>query len=63
MRSLGVGRVVQASFPNFVQKEEAGIIKRVVQVVLQAALFLASGRKERANFCFEQKVLAFLRAQ
>ena len=54
MRSFGVGRVVRASGPDFVEKEETEIIKGMMQIILQAAFLFAGGREERANLCFEQ---------
>ena len=51
--SLGVGGVVGAGGPDFVEEEEAGLINGVVQVVLETAFFFAGGSDEGANFGFK----------
>ena len=58
-----MGRVRGASGPDFVEEEEAGVVERVMEIVLQAAFFFATGAEQGANFSFEQKMLAFFRAQ
>jgi hypothetical protein len=58
-----VGNVMLATFPNFVEKEHGGLIGAAVQIVLQAAFFLARRSNQRAEFGFEQHVLAFLGAE
>ena len=62
MGCAGVRRVVFAGFPDFVKKERAGMLDAAMQVVLDAAFFLARGRDERAEFGFEQEMLAFFGA-
>jgi len=63
MRRAGVGGVMLAGFPNFVKEECTGLICAAVQIVLQAAFFLACGRDERAKLGFEEDVLTFLGAE
>jgi len=62
MRGTGVGGVVLASSPDFVEKESVGLIGATMKIEPQAALFLTRGRDERAEFGFEEDVLAFLGA-
>ena len=62
MWRAGVGGVMVAGFPDFVEQECAGLVGTTMKVELQAALFLAGGRDEGAQFRFEEQVLAFLRA-
>jgi hypothetical protein len=63
MRGAGVRGVILASSPDFVEKESAGLVGARVKIKSQAALFLARERKERAEFGFEEHVLAFFRAE
>jgi len=63
MRRAGMGGVVFAGFPDFVKKKCAGMLDAAMQVVLDAAFFLARGRDERAEFGFEQQMLAFFGPQ
>jgi len=49
--------------PHFVQQECAGSVNRAVQIVAEAALFLARWPRQGAQFGFEQRLLAFARAQ
>jgi hypothetical protein len=63
MWRAGVRGVVLAGFPDFVKEESAGLVGAAVQIVLQAAFFLARGGNERAKLGFEEDVLPFLGAQ
>jgi hypothetical protein len=63
MGGAGVGGMVLAGSPDFVEKESAGLIGATMKVESQAALFLARGRDESAEFGFEEDVLAFLGAK
>jgi len=58
-----VGGVVRACGPDFVEEEKAGLIDGVMEIVLEAAFFFASGSDKRADFGFQQKVLALFGAQ
>ena len=44
MRSAGVGGVVLAGSPDFMEKESAGLIGTTMEIESQAALFLARRR-------------------
>ena len=48
MRGARVGGMVVTSGPDFVKEKRAGLIGAAVQVVLQAAFFLARGIDEGA---------------
>jgi hypothetical protein len=63
MGRAGVGGMVFAGSPDFVEKESAGLVGATMQVESQATLFLARWREERAKFGFEEEVLAFLGAE
>jgi hypothetical protein len=63
MRSAGVGGVVFAGSPDFVEEESAGLVGASVKIEAQAALFLARRRDQRAEFGFEEHVLAFFGAK
>ena len=63
MWRAGVRGVVLASFPDFVKEESAGLVGAAVQIVLQAAFFLARGGNERAKLGFEEDVSPFLGAE
>ena len=58
-----MGGVVRACGPDFVEEEKAGLIDGVMEIVLEAAFFFASGSDKRADFGFQQKVLALFGAQ
>ena len=55
--------VVVAGFPDFVKEKCAGLIGAAVQIVLQAAFFLAGGSDKGAEFGFEEELLAFFGAE
>src|SRR5258708_1420370 len=63
MRSLGVEAMVFAGDPDFVEQEGAGDVEGAVQVVGEAAFLAARRGDERAEFGFEQGLLAFLGAK
>src|SRR5258707_11237819 len=63
MWRAGVRGVVLAGFPYFVKEESARLVGAAVQIVLQAAFFLARGGNERAKLGFEEDVSPFLGAQ
>jgi hypothetical protein len=54
VRSLVVGGVMIAGFPDFVQEICAGLISALVEIVLKAAFFLARGMDESPELSFEQ---------
>jgi hypothetical protein len=58
-----VRNVVLATFPNFVEEKRAWLLGGAVKIVLQTAFFLARGTDERAQFRFEQQVLALFGAE
>ena len=58
MGRAGVGGVVIAGFPDFVEEEAAGLLGAAVKIELQAAIFLAGRSEEGAEFGFEEEVLA-----
>jgi hypothetical protein len=58
-----VGGVMFAAGPNFVQEEMPRLIGAAMEIVLEAAFFLAGGADEGAEFGFEQEILAFSGAQ
>jgi hypothetical protein len=60
MRGARVGDVMFPTFPDLMEKKRAGLIGAAVQIVLQAAFFLARRGNEGAEFRFEEQVLAFL---
>jgi hypothetical protein len=62
MRGAGVGCVMVAGFPDFVEEEGAGLVDAAMQVESQAAIFLARGSDEGAKFGFKEKVLGFFGA-
>src|SRR5258708_3715589 len=59
MRGLGVGWMVSAGGPAFVEKEGAGDLEGAVPVVGEAAFLAAGGGDGGAEFCFEEEFLAF----
>ena len=59
MWGAGVGGVVLACSPDFVEEESARLIGAGVKIESQAALFLSRGSDQRAEFGFEEHVLAF----
>src|SRR5258706_4555608 len=63
MWRAGVRGVVLAGFPDFVKEESARLVGAAVQIVLQAAFFLARGGNERAKLGFEEDVSPFLGAE
>ena len=63
MWSAGVGGMVLAGSPDFVEKEGAGLVGAAMQIELQAAFFLARWPDERAKLGFEEDVLPFLGAE
>ena len=63
MGRAGVGGMVLAGSPDFVEKEGAGLVGATMQVKSQAPLFLARWSDERTKFGFEEDVLAFLGAE
>jgi hypothetical protein len=62
MRGAGVRGVVLTGSPDFVEEESARLIGAGVKIKAQAALFLARRRDQRAEFGFEEHVLAFFGA-
>ena len=52
-----------ASFPDFVEQECAGRVRRAVQIVAKAAFFFSSGSYQGAQLRFENRFLAFARPQ
>jgi hypothetical protein len=62
MGRAGVGGVVIAGFPDFVEEEAAGLLGAAVKIELQAAVFLAGRSEEGAEFGFEEEMLAFFGA-
>lgn len=52
--------VVLTAFPDFVKEERTGLIGATVQIVLQAAFFLARWRDKCAELGFKEQLLAFL---
>jgi hypothetical protein len=63
MWGAGVGGVVLAGFPYFMEKESARLVGASMKIKAQAAFFLARRRDQRAEFGFEEHVLAFFGAQ
>lgn len=63
VRGARVRGVMLAAFPDFVEQERAGLIGAAMQIVLQAAIFLAGGSDEGAKFGLEEQVLALLGAE
>ena len=63
MGRAGVRGMVLAGSPDFVEKEGAGLVGAPMQVKSEAPLFLARWCDERAEFGFEEDVLAFLGAE
>jgi len=63
MGGAGVGGVVFAGSPDFMQEESAGLVGAGVKIEAQAADFFSRRRDQRAEFGFEEHVLAFLGAQ
>jgi hypothetical protein len=63
MRSASVSGMVLASSPDFMEKESTGLVGATMKIEPQAALFLARGREESAEFGFEKDLLAFLGAK
>ena len=63
MWGAGVRGVVLAGFPDFVKEESARLVGAAMQIVLQAAFFLARGGNERAKLGFEEDVSPFLGAE
>jgi len=63
MRGLGVKAMVFAGGPDFVEQEGAGDFDGAMEVVSEAAFLAAGGGDERAEFGFEQGLLAFLGAK
>src|SRR6267142_368775 len=63
MWRAGVRGVVVAGFPYFVKEESARLVGAAVQIVLQAAFFLARRGNERAKLGFEEDVSPFLGAE
>jgi hypothetical protein len=62
MGRAGVGGVMVASFPNFVEEKIAGLLDAAMKIELEAAFFLAGRSEEGAEFGFEEEVLAFFGA-
>ena len=60
MRRAGVRGVILAGAPDFMEKESAGLVGASVKIESQAAFFLTRWRDQRAEFGFEEHVLAFL---
>jgi hypothetical protein len=63
MGALSVRGVMVASGPHFMKQKEAGLIERVVQIVLQTAFFFPRGTNQSADFCFHQQLLALFRTK
>lgn len=61
--SFGVGGVVRAGSPDFVEEKEARLIQRVMKIVLEAAFFLARRSDEGADFGFQQELLTLFGAE
>ena len=59
----GMRGVMFAAFPDFMEQIRAGLVCAAMQIVLQAAFFLARGSDEGAKFGFKEQVLAFLGAE
>ena len=62
MGCAGVGGVVVAGFPNFVEEKIAGLLCAAMKIELQAAFFLAGRSEEGAEFGFEEEMLTFFGA-
>ena len=58
-----MGRVVLASFPDFVKQKCAGIVGAAMKVVLQAAFFFSRGSHQSSQLGFEQKGLTIFSAK
>ena len=63
VRGAGMGGVVFAGRPNFVEQECPGVIGAAMQVVPQAAFLSTRGTNEGAELGFEEQVLPLLGAQ
>src|SRR5260370_22249212 len=63
VRSLGMKAMVFAGGPDFVEQQGAGDFDSAMEVVSEAAFFAAGGGDERAEFGFEQGLLALLGAK
>jgi hypothetical protein len=59
MWRAGVRGVVLAGSPDFMEKESAWLVDATMEIEAQAARFLARWRDQRAEFGFEEHVLAF----
>jgi hypothetical protein len=59
MWGAGVGGVVLAGSPDFMEKESSRLVGASVKIESQAAFFLARRRDQCAEFGFEEHVLAF----
>ena len=55
--------MIFARAPYFVEQEGVGWLNGAMQIILDAALFAASGSDQRAQLGFEQSLLAGLGAQ
>ena len=60
VRVLGVG---VAGLPDFVEQERAGRVRGAVQIVAKAAFLFSSWTDQGAQLRFENRFLAFARAQ
>ena len=63
MGRLGVSRMMRAACPDLMKKKLAGVLERMMQIVLQTPLLPSGGREQSADFRFKQQMLPFLRAQ
>ena len=63
MRGASVCGIVFSAGPDLVEQKCVGMIGATMQIVLQAAFFLARGINEGAELGFEEQVLALLGAQ
>ena len=63
MWGAGVGGMVLAGSPDFVEEKGAGLIHATVQIETQTSCFLAGGCEEGAKLGFEEDVLAILGAE
>jgi hypothetical protein len=63
MRRARVRRVVLTAGPDFMQEVGAGVLQTAMQIVLQAAVFLARGADQSAKLGFQEQLLALSGAQ
>ena len=63
MWGAGVGGMVLAGSPDFMEEESAGLVGATMKIETQASGFLAGGCEEGAKLGFEEDVLAILGAE